>query len=97
MTRSGNGDKRRTIKVSKIRYSQGSISNVFSDGRYIHDTIDALKSGQIKPSDIPLIRVGPYKTDQYITFDNRRLFCFKVACIDEVSYTIRHVDNTYIT
>ena len=42
---------------SNIRFSQNSIKSTFSDGTSLNSTINGLKNGSLKPSDIPPIRI----------------------------------------
>jgi hypothetical protein len=63
---------------NKIRFSQDSIKNTFRDGRSIQDLVDGLKSGHIKPEDVPAIRVVE-RNGQLVSIDNRRLAAFREA------------------
>ena len=61
-----------------IRFGQDSINRNFSDGRSVQSTIDGLKSGRIRPGDLPAIRVT-IRNGQRVTLDNRRLFAAREA------------------
>jgi hypothetical protein len=54
--------------------------SLFSDGRAIEEVVNGLKSGAIKPMDIPPIRLTA-KDGVLYTLDNRRLFAFQQAGI----------------
>ena len=69
---------RKSIHVDKIRFTQRSIKDSFSSGTPIKWTIYMLESNQIKPMEIPLIRIG-YVNGQWRSIDNRRLYCYKTA------------------
>jgi hypothetical protein len=62
----------------RVRFSQGSISFRFRDGRTIADLAEALKSGQVQPEDVPPLRLVE-KDGEYYTLDNRRLPAFRRA------------------
>eukprot|EP01084_Bolivina_argentea_P190990 328091_1 len=64
------------MKVSDIRFTQKSVNDTFSNGTPIKWTINMLKTGRIKPYEIPLIRVADYN-GYYKSVDNRRLYCYK--------------------
>ncbi len=61
-----------------IRFSQDSIRGTFRDGRSVQDLVDGLRSGRIKPGDVPPIRVVE-RNGQLISIDNRRLAAFREA------------------
>lgn len=63
---------------AKIRYSQDSIRTTFRDGRTVKELTEGLKSGKIKPEDIPPIRLVK-KDGKWYSLDNRRLKAFKDA------------------
>ena len=66
------------MDVNQIRFTQKSINNTFSNGISIEWTIEMLENNQIKPRELPLIRIGMYK-NQRRSVDNRRLYCYKTA------------------
>ena len=63
---------------NKIRFSQDSIKKEFKDGTTLQTTIDGLRNGSIKPSDITPIRVFE-KDGLLYTLDNRRLYAAQQA------------------
>jgi hypothetical protein len=68
------------IDPKTIRFTQDSIASRFRNGNAIADTIAGLKSGAIKPSDLPPIRI--FERDGTLwTLDNRRLHVFQEAGI----------------
>ena len=69
------------INPNKIRYTQNSIKSSFSNGDSVYDTIKGLKSGKIKPGDIPEIRIFE-KHGQLYTLDNRSLYAAEQAGVN---------------
>jgi hypothetical protein len=65
----------------KIRYSQNNIKSKFSNGSTIKELTNGLKSGKIKPEDIPPIRLIK-KDGKWFSIDNRRLKAFKDAGVN---------------
>lgn len=64
--------------ANSIRFTQDSIGKNFSDGRSVMDLISKLRSGAVKPDDLPPIRI--FKKDGKIyTLDNRRLYATQQA------------------
>jgi hypothetical protein len=61
-----------------IRFTQSSVSTTFRDGRSMQETVDALRSGELSPSELPAIRVFQRGGSIY-TLDNRRLFVSQMA------------------
>jgi Flp pilus assembly pilin Flp len=72
-----------TANPKDILFSQPTISQNFSSGHTINETVDALKSGKLKPTDLPPIRVIE-KDGRLITLDNRRLAAFEAAGVKEI-------------
>ena len=66
------------MNVNKICFTQKSINNTFSNGIPIEWTINMLENNQIKPRQLPLIRIGWYENG-WRSVDNRRLYCYKTA------------------
>jgi hypothetical protein len=64
-----------------VRFSQRSISFYFADGRTIDDLAEGLRSGRIRPEDIPPLRLVE-KEGLFFTLDNRRLEAFRRAGVD---------------
>ena len=62
----------------RVRFSQRSISFRFRDGRTIAELAEALKSGQVRPEDVPPLRLVE-KDGEHFTLDNRRLEAFRRA------------------
>ena len=74
-----------TLTSKDIRFTQDSISATFKDGSSVDDLINGLKSGKISPNDVPAIRI--FEKDGVIySLDNRRLYAFKEAGIDNINY-----------
>ena len=74
----------------QILFTQAQINSYFSgdDGFTVEDTINDLISGSLKVKDLPTIRVCLNKNDQYISADNRRLFCYREAIRRGANFTL---------
>jgi hypothetical protein len=73
------------IDPTLIRFQHSRIRPIFSScGRTIEETLNEIRSGKIKPCDIPPIQVliNPSQGNWYFTLNNRRLYVFK-KCLDE--------------
>ncbi len=70
-----------TIDPQTIRFTQDSVSRRFSDGRYLVDTANDLRTGRLSSEDIPSIRVVDFEGKLY-SLDNRRLVAFQMAGVD---------------
>ena len=72
-----------------IRYTQNSIKNIFSNGKYkgtrVDDLVDALKAGSVTPDDVPAIRIFKGGDGYVYSLDNRRLYAFKKAGMREIN------------
>eukprot|EP00438_Fugacium_kawagutii_P013347 Skav207016 [mRNA] locus=scaffold2740:100796:101746:- [translate_table: standard] len=83
----------KTIKVSKLRYTQDKMSNYFRDGTSLDALVDGLKSGQVATSSAFLkLNVVHWPQKGFFSIDNRRLWCLK--CFQKfkkkaVSITVR--------
>jgi hypothetical protein len=66
---------------NRVRFSQKSISPRFADGRSINELAEALRTGQIRPEDIPPHRLVE-KEGLLFTLDNRRLEAFRRAGVE---------------
>ena len=75
------GDAPQNVVGSNIKFSQPTISQNFSKNGQINDLIAGLKSGKVKPSDVPAIRVVE-RNGELVTLDNRRLAAFQAAGVD---------------
>jgi len=73
------------ITSKNIRFSQDSISPSFSNGSLVDDMVTGLKGGTIKPNDVPAIRILE-KDGAIFTLDNRRLYAFQEAKVDNIPY-----------
>jgi hypothetical protein len=73
------------LTPQNIRFSQDSISSVFKDGSTVDDMIKGLKTGKINPNDVPAIRIFE-KEGAIYSLDNRRLYAFREAGIDNIPY-----------
>ncbi len=68
---------------SDIRFTQDSISNTFQDGSAVDDMVNGLKNGTIDPKNVKPIRVFQQNGKIY-SLDNRRLYAFKQAGMDNI-------------
>jgi len=66
-----------------IRFSQPTISQNFSKGGDLNNMITALRSGKMKVTNVPIIRVVEYEGKTF-TLDNRRLAAFQNAGVREI-------------
>ena len=66
------------VSPNGIKFSQPTISQNFSSKGTINDLVEGLKSGSVKPRDVPPIRVVKLN-GELITLDNRRLAAFQAA------------------
>jgi uncharacterized protein YaiL (DUF2058 family) len=71
------------VNPKEIMFSQPTISQNFSDGHTINQTVEALRSGKLKPTDLPPIRVVE-QNGKLITLDNRRLATFTAAGVEKI-------------
>jgi hypothetical protein len=69
------------LNPQSIRFNQASMKATFRDGTSIDDLAEGLRSGRIRPHDIPPIRVFE-REGKLFTLDNRRLEAFRRAGID---------------
>jgi hypothetical protein len=67
----------------QIRFTQPTITQRFRDGSDINELIQGLRSGKVRVSDIPTIRVVEHE-GQLMTLDNRRLAAFQNAHVTEI-------------
>lgn len=75
------------MDVKSIRWTQVSINNRFGNSLPIDWTIAKLRSGEIIPRELPLIRVAKFK-GKYRSVDNRRLFCYKTSGIKRIPVVV---------
>jgi len=66
---------------NSIRFSQDSVRGTFSDGRSVRELTEGLRSGAIKPTDVPAVRLVE-RQGKLISIDNRRLQAFRDAGVD---------------
>lgn len=67
------------LDARKVRFTQDSIGDTFSDGGSISTCADKLKSGAQTFKGLPVIRVFLSPSGNYVSLDNRRLWCCKQA------------------
>ncbi|MFF4830446.1 hypothetical protein [Streptomyces sp. NPDC001315] len=69
-----------TIDPKLVRFSQDTVSPRFGTGETIEQTAAALRSGYLKASDLPTVRLT-VRDGQVHSLDNRRLVAFQKAGI----------------
>jgi hypothetical protein len=69
------------LNPQNIRFSQASMKVTFRDGTSINDLVEGLRSGRIRPHDVPAIRIFE-RDGKLFTLDNRRLEAFRRAGVD---------------
>ena len=74
-----------TVNPSEVRFSQDSVGANFKNGNSIEDTAAGIRSGDIKPSEFPPIRLVERDGNLH-TLDNRRLVTFQKAGVSQVPY-----------
>lgn len=82
----------REVRLHDIRFSQDSISPVFSDGRSVEQAKQDLMSGSMQVTDFKTIRVVQLKIvqqDIIWSLDNRRLRCMQAAFAKQRDKMIR--------
>jgi senataxin len=72
------------MDVSKIRFTQQTVSPYFTDGNTVEELAQQLAIGEISAADIPSIRVVKYK-NQLWSLDNRRLRAFKDGLVETIN------------
>merc|ERR1712098_81179 len=72
--------------------TQVSVNNRFGNSLPVDWTIAKLKSGEIIPRELPLIRVAKYK-GKFRSVDNRRLYCFRQAGIKQIPVCVIKEDR----
>lgn len=69
--------RQKKMSPERICFTQACILNGFRSGESIVDTMEALKSGVLRASDIPEIQV--FQRSMWYPKNNWRLWCFKSA------------------
>merc|ERR1712098_344278 len=80
------------VGTNSIRWTQVSINNRFGNSLPFEWTIAKLRSGEIIPRELPLIRVAKFK-GKYRSVDNRRLYCYKTAGIQRIPVVVIKEDR----
>jgi len=80
---SSSSSSKQKMLVSRIHFTQNTVSTNFTDGTSVADLTHKLANGQISPDDIPPIRVVQHQS-QFWTLDNRRLRAFKDSLTSEI-------------
>lgn len=76
-----------------IRFSQASVRRRFADGSTINDLAEGLRTGNVRPEDIPPVRLVE-REGILFTLDNRRLEAFRRAGMD-VPYRMASDDEAF--
>ena len=66
-----------SLSPADIRFMHDSIRCIFSNGRSVNDTIEQIADGHMSVDIFPKIRVIK-KDGYYYSFDNRRLYVYRV-------------------
>jgi hypothetical protein len=66
------------INPRQVRFTQASISPVFRNGEPVVLLAEGLRTGRIRPTDVPAIRVFA-RAGRLFSLDNRRLWAFREA------------------
>lgn len=71
------------VDPASVRFTQNSISYTFRNRTHgtVDGLADALRTGRVRPQDIPPIRLVE-RDDKLYTLDNRRLEAFRRAGLD---------------
>src|SRR5437763_9708483 len=69
------------MNPNEIRFSQASVKYYIRDGSSIDDLAEALRSGRVRPEEVPAIRLVE-KDGLLYTLDNRRLEAFRRAGVE---------------
>ncbi|KAJ1557630.1 hypothetical protein HK096_006191, partial [Nowakowskiella sp. JEL0078] len=82
------------IRISQIQYTQDSISQFFQDGRSVKKLAKHLKNGSVSVYDIPYIECFVDENGIWWSNDNRRLWAFREAGLEEVPVIkVDHIAN----
>jgi hypothetical protein len=84
------------LDPSAIYFTSKSISRWFQSGHSIEHAIAALHHGDLDVSDFPPIRVAFHKQGWW-SLDNRRLYCFQAAGLQQVPVRAVNVGDLLIT
>lgn len=63
---------------NQVRFSQSSVGHRFRDGRTIDELAEGLRTGQVRPEDVPPLRLVE-REGKFFTLDKRRLEAFRRA------------------
>ncbi|RIB23597.1 hypothetical protein C2G38_2032601 [Gigaspora rosea] len=76
------------LDPQQILFTQAQINLYFSgdDGFTVEDTINNLVTSRLKPQDLPIIHDCLNENNQYISADNRRLYCYQQAILKGVNF-----------
>jgi hypothetical protein len=85
----------RYLDPHKIYFTQPTISRYFNDGHELNDLVHQLTTNDIRPENIPLIRVIEIK-NKYYSLDNRRLAAYKIAGISFIPVNMVSLEDRTI-
>jgi len=87
------------MNPKNIKYSQGKIKKTFSHGDHkgqsVDDLVANIKSGKVKPSEVDPIAIVEID-GLYYSLDNRRLYAFKQAGVDDIPTVLVDLNNPQI-
>ncbi|CAG8808991.1 15461_t:CDS:2, partial [Gigaspora rosea] len=78
-------------------FINGKNQSTSDDGFTVEDTINDLVTSRLKPQDLPIICICLNENNQYISADNRRLYCYQQAiqkCANFKKVLVRIVRET---
>ncbi|CAG8798386.1 7250_t:CDS:2, partial [Gigaspora rosea] len=73
-----NNSENSVIELPKL-FINGENQSTSNDEFIVEDTINDLVTGRLKPQDLPIIRICLNEDNQYISANNRRLYCYQQA------------------
>lgn len=82
------------VRPKQILFTRPCISERFSCGRLVQDTIDELRSAAVSPADIPRISVV-CQAGRLLTLDHRRLFAFQQGLSDDAKIEVGVVEGNF--
>mmetsp|Transcript_42050 Transcript_42050/g.78667 ORF Transcript_42050/g.78667 Transcript_42050/m.78667 type:complete len:488 (-) Transcript_42050:21-1484(-) len=82
------------VRPKQILFTRPCISERFSCGRLVQDTIDGLRSETVSPADIPRISVVR-QAGRLLTLDHRRLFAFQQGLSDDAEIEVGIVEGDF--
>jgi hypothetical protein len=73
----GGGEWEDYVDPAQIRFTHAKIRPVFSDGKVVQETYNAIERRELPVEDLPKITIIQQAADQYYSLNNRRLWVLK--------------------